>query len=83
MMRGELVREARNLEDSEAMVGARECLCHLQVFLIMELLTGGELFDAVIRRGSYTEMEARTCFKQLLSGIEHMHSRCETGAGLS
>lgn len=46
-----------------------------KVFLIMELLTGGELFDAVIKRGSYNEAEARTCFRQLLCGIEHMHSR--------
>lgn len=40
-----------------------------------ELLLGGELLDAVLDRGSYSEADARLCFAQLLSGIEYLHSR--------
>jgi serine/threonine protein kinase len=47
-----------------------------QVYLITELLTGGELLDAVLRRGSYNEGDARACFVQLLRGIEYLHAKC-------
>ena len=51
-------------------------LLGLQVYLITEMLTGGELLDAVLQRGSYNESEARMCFVQLLRGIEYLHGRC-------
>ena len=35
----------------------------------MELLTGGELLDAVLDKGSYSEADARLCFLQLLRGV--------------
>ena len=47
----------------------------LQVFLIMELLLGGELLDAVLTKGSYSEADARLCFVQLLRGVHYLHSR--------
>ena len=50
-------------------------LLGLQVYLITEMLTGGELLDAVLQRGSYNESEARMCFVQLLRGIEYLHGR--------
>ena len=34
----------------------------LQVYLVTELLLGGELLDAVLERGSYSESDARMCF---------------------
>ena len=46
-----------------------------QVYLITELVTGGELLEAVIKRGAYREAEARACFEQLLRGIAYLHSR--------
>ncbi|KAG2488991.1 hypothetical protein HYH03_012431 [Edaphochlamys debaryana] len=46
-----------------------------KVYLITELLTGGELLEAVLKRGSYTEAEARLCFVQVLRGIEYLHSK--------
>jgi serine/threonine protein kinase len=45
------------------------------VYLITELLTGGELLDAVLQCGHYSEAEARTAFVQLIKGIEYLHSR--------
>ncbi len=47
----------------------------MQVYLVTELLLGGELLDAVLERGSYSESDARLCFAQLLSGIDYLHSR--------
>lgn len=46
------------------------------MYLITELLLGGELLDAVLARGSYNEADARSCAVQLLRGIEYLHSRC-------
>ncbi|GFH09910.1 protein kinase domain-containing protein, partial [Haematococcus lacustris] len=46
-----------------------------KVYLITEMLTGGELLEAVLSRGTYTEHEARCCFVQLLRGIQYLHSR--------
>ncbi|KAL6759504.1 kinase-like domain-containing protein [Haematococcus lacustris] len=39
------------------------------------MLTGGELLEEVLSRGSFTEQEARCCFVQLLRGIQYLHSR--------
>jgi serine/threonine protein kinase len=47
----------------------------LQVYLITELVTGGELLEAVLQRGSYSEGEARLAFVQLLRGIQYLHSK--------
>ncbi|KAK3254710.1 hypothetical protein CYMTET_36083 [Cymbomonas tetramitiformis] len=46
-----------------------------KVYLVTELLTGGELLDAVLDRGTYSEADARACFLQLLKGIEYLHSK--------
>ena len=47
----------------------------MQVYLITEVLWGGELLDAVLERGSYSEADARQCFVQLLRGISYLHSK--------
>jgi hypothetical protein len=36
-----------------------------KVYLVTELLDGGELLDTVITRGSYTERDARAIFKSV------------------
>jgi len=46
-----------------------------RVYLITELLTGGELLDAVMDRGLYSEADACFCFKQLVGGIAYLHNR--------
>eukprot|EP00873_Tetraselmis_striata_P041069 jgi/Tetstr1/461333/TSEL_006459.t1 len=46
-----------------------------KVYLITELLTGGELLDAVLARGSYTEEDARVCFGKLLSALGYLHEQ--------
>lgn len=44
------------------------------MYLVMELCTGGELFDAIIDAGTFTESQAASLMKQMVSGISYMHS---------
>lgn len=44
------------------------------VYLVMELVTGGELFDRIVEKGSYTEKDAADLIKQVLSAVAYMHS---------
>jgi serine/threonine protein kinase len=39
----------------------------------MELVTGGELFDRIVEKGSYTEKDAADLIKQVLSAVAYMH----------
>ena len=45
------------------------------VYLVLELLHGGELFDRIVKRGQYSERDACTLMKKLLSALEFMHSK--------
>jgi len=36
------------------------------VYLVMELVTGGELFDRIVAKGSYTERDASNLIRQVL-----------------
>lgn len=42
---------------------------------IYNSITGGELFDRIVELQRYTEKEASKVFKQILSGIQHLHSQ--------
>lgn len=42
--------------------------------LILELGTGGELFDYVMQSGKLDEGEARILFRQILSGVQYCHA---------
>ena len=44
------------------------------IFLVLELVSGGELFDRVVTNGRFSENEARKYFTQLIEGLEHCHS---------
>merc|ERR1712079_842231 len=44
------------------------------VYLVMELVTGGELFDRIVEKGSYSEKDAADLIKQVLSAVAYMHS---------
>lgn len=45
------------------------------VFLVMELVRGGELFDAIVSSKTLNEVEAKYIFRQLLEGVGYMHSK--------
>ena len=44
------------------------------IHLVMELCTGGELFDQLISKGRYTEAEAAKIMHSLLNAVSHLHS---------
>lgn len=45
-----------------------------ELYLVMELVTGGELFDKIIEEGAYSEHKACLCVQKILSAVEYLHS---------
>ena len=43
-------------------------------YIIMELCTGGELFDHIEKKGSFSEKEAAYVMKQVLSAVRYAHN---------
>lgn len=46
---------------------------HKNIYLILELCSGGELFDRIIEAGHFTEKQAAHLMMQTLSGIYYCH----------
>ncbi|CAL5042032.1 unnamed protein product [Urochloa decumbens] len=46
-----------------------------KIYIILELVTGGELFDKIARHGKLCENEARKYFQQLIDAIDYCHSK--------
>jgi calcium/calmodulin-dependent protein kinase I len=42
--------------------------------MVLELLTGGELFDRIVAKGSYSEKEASDLLRSITSAITYLHS---------
>ncbi|XP_044620070.2 calcium/calmodulin-dependent protein kinase type 1B isoform X1 [Equus asinus] len=55
-----------------ALEDVHESPSHL--YLAMELVTGGELFDRITERGSYTEKDASHLVGQVLGAVSYLHS---------
>jgi 5'-AMP-activated protein kinase catalytic alpha subunit len=43
------------------------------IFMIMEYVSGGELFDYIVKQGKLQESEARKFFQQIISGVDYCH----------
>ena len=43
-------------------------------FVVCEFVPGGELFEFIVERGRVDEGESRRLFRQLLAGVEYLHS---------
>jgi len=43
------------------------------LYLVMELVTGGELFDKIVEKGQYTEKEAAATVKKILNSVDYLH----------
>eukprot|EP01103_Thecamoeba_quadrilineata_P013486 TRINITY_DN3766_c0_g1_i1.p1 TRINITY_DN3766_c0_g1~~TRINITY_DN3766_c0_g1_i1.p1 ORF type:complete len:513 (+),score=82.04 TRINITY_DN3766_c0_g1_i1:190-1539(+) len=43
------------------------------IYMIMEYVSGGELFDYIVQNGKLSEDEARRFFQQIISGVEYCH----------
>ncbi|EQC36047.1 CAMK/CAMKL/AMPK protein kinase [Saprolegnia diclina VS20] len=46
-----------------------------KIFIVLELITGGELFDKIVSEGRFNEETARFYFHQLVNGVEYCHSQ--------
>ncbi|ESQ50052.1 hypothetical protein EUTSA_v10001987mg [Eutrema salsugineum] len=46
-----------------------------KIFIILEYVTGGELFDKIVNDGRMKEDEARRYFQQLVHAVDYCHSR--------
>ncbi len=44
-----------------------------KIFIVLELVTGGELFDKIVSVGKLQEAQARFYFSQLVEGVEYCH----------
>jgi len=45
------------------------------LYMVMEMVKGGDLFDRVVSKSKYDEEKARVLILQLLSAIHYLHSR--------
>jgi len=45
------------------------------IALVMELVNGGELFYKIVEKGNYSEKDAAKIVKQMLKGVEYLHTQ--------
>lgn len=45
------------------------------VYLIMDLMTGGELFDRIVTKDHYSEQEAKQALQQIVVAIKYCHEK--------
>ncbi|KAK6492304.1 serine/threonine-protein kinase H1-like [Huso huso] len=78
-------KEGREVCESELRVLRRVSHCNIiqlievlesqeRVYMVMELATGGELFDRIIAKGSFTERDATQVLQMVLDGVKYLHS---------
>lgn len=44
-----------------------------KVYMVLELLTGGELFDRIVQKGSYSEKETAVLMTTIITAIKYLH----------
>jgi len=45
-----------------------------KIFIVLEIVTGGELFNRIVKEGRFTEDKARFYAQQLVEGVDYCHS---------
>ena len=48
--------------------------CHDVIFIVMELMSGGELFDRIVEVEHYTEQKAAEAFRPVVDAVRYCHS---------
>ncbi|XP_008390487.1 CBL-interacting serine/threonine-protein kinase 1-like isoform X1 [Malus domestica] len=46
-----------------------------KIYMVLEYVTGGELFDKIAHNGKLTETEGRKLFQQLIDGVSYCHNK--------
>ncbi len=70
------VRLLRQLQDVPGVVRLVEaCTGVRHIYVVLEYLSGGELFERIKRHSRFGEPEARAIFHQLLAAVAELHSR--------
>lgn len=46
-----------------------------KIYIILEFVTGGELFDKIVHNGRLNENDSRKFFQQLMDGVDYCHSK--------
>lgn len=46
-----------------------------KIYIVLEYVTGGELFDKIVHQGRLKEDESRKYFQQLIDAVDYCHSR--------
>lgn len=46
-----------------------------KIYIVLEFVTGGELFDKIVHQGRLSENESRRYFQQLIDAVAHCHSK--------
>lgn len=46
-----------------------------KIYIILEFITGGELFDKIVHLGKLSENDSRRYFQQLIDGVDYCHSK--------
>lgn len=44
-----------------------------EIFMVMEFVSGGELFEYIVKHGRLKPDEARSFFQQIISGVDYCH----------
>lgn len=45
-----------------------------KIYLVMELVTGGELFDRIVEKGHFTEDDAAYIVRKILEAVDYLHN---------
>lgn len=46
-----------------------------KIYIVLEFVTGGELFDKIVHHGKLSENESRRYFQQLIDAVSHCHNK--------
>jgi calcium/calmodulin-dependent protein kinase I len=57
-----------NIISLKEIIDTKNCL-----FIVTELVTGGELFDKIVELGQYSEKDAATLVSKMVSAIDYLH----------
>ncbi|XP_068651766.1 CBL-interacting protein kinase 24-like isoform X2 [Aristolochia californica] len=47
----------------------------IKIYIILEFVTGGQLFDKIVHQGRLRESESRRYFQQLIDAVDYCHSK--------